>query len=184
MAIMRAKDFDLAKFSEEAKFVIDTNILYFVHSGYYLPTDRKSAIYSNLLQKILRGDREVIVSALSLQELLFGVENKEYQLYLAANGIMDKRTYTKKDFRRNQKERSNLKNKLQTILSEVTAAYKLIDGEVDGVQIVHFVDDFLLYKYDPIDYVLVDNFLAQYKTVFISDDTDFQYDNRVDIITA
>lgn len=184
MAITKAKDFDLTKFPEEAKFVLDTNILYFIHSGYYLPTDQKSVTYSNLLKKILSGNREIIVSALSLQELLFGVENKEYLLYLSANGITDKHTYTKKDFRRNQKERSNLKSKMQTILSEVSTAYKLIDGEIEGVQVVHFVDDLLSYKYDPIDYVLVDNFLTKAKPVFISDDTDFQSDSRVDIVTA
>ncbi|WOC31649.1 MULTISPECIES: hypothetical protein [Caproicibacterium] len=184
MAIIKANNFDITKYSDEVQFVIDTNILYFVHSGYYLPTDRKRTVYSNLLQKILSGDRKIIVSALSLQELLFGVENKEYLLYLAAHGITDKRTYTKKDFRRNQKERSKLKSKMQTILSEITTAYKLSDGDIKGVQVVHFVDDLLSYKYDPIDYVLVDNYLAQSSTVFISDDTDFQYDSRINIVTA
>ena len=38
MGIVRATDFDLSKYSEETIFVLDTNILYFVHSGYYLPT--------------------------------------------------------------------------------------------------------------------------------------------------
>ena len=80
MGIVRATDFDLSKYSEETTFILDTNILYFVHSGYYLPTDPKCICYSNLIQNIMSNGRTIVVSALNVQELLFGIEGKEYKV--------------------------------------------------------------------------------------------------------
>jgi hypothetical protein len=46
------------------------------------------------------------------------------------------------------------------------------------------VDDFLNNKYDPMDYIVVDNLFRQENVIFISDDIDFQYDTRINVITA
>lgn len=183
MGIVRATDFDLSKYSKETTFVLDTNILYFVHSGYYLPTDPKCICYSNLLQTIVSDGRKIVVSALNLQELLFGIEGKEYNRYLVANGI-SKKTYTKKDYRKNLVERQNLKTKIKTVIAEISTAYNLTDGQINCSQVNNYADQLETHRYDPIDYILVDNMLAQGNIVFISDDTDFQFDNRIELITA
>ena len=183
MGIVRVADFDLSKYPEETTFVLDTNILYFVHSGYYLPTDPKCICYSNLIQNIMSNGGKIVVSALNLQELLFGVENKEYYRYLGTNGLT-KKSFTKKDYRKNHVERQALKTKIKTIIAEITNVYSLNDGMVSGDQVKMYADMLEVHHYDPIDYVLVDNMLAQGKVVFISDDTDFQFDNRIELITA
>ena len=183
MGIVRATDFDLSKYSEETIFVLDTNILYFVHSGYYLPTDPKCICYSNLIQNIITNGRKIIVSALNLQELLFGIENKEYYRYIAANGI-SKKAFTKKDYRKNLAERQNLKAKIKTVIAEISNTYTLIDGQICSDQVKCYADKLEIHRYDPIDYVLVDSMLVQGSIVFISDDTDFQFDNRIELITA
>ena len=183
MGIVRATDFDLSKYSEETTFILDTNILYFVHSGYYLPTDPKCICYSNLIQNIMSNGRTIVVSALNVQELLFGIEGKEYKRYLSANGI-SKNSYTKKDYRNNLAERQNLKAKLKTVIAEISMAYTLVDGQINCGQVDNYADQLEAHHYDPVDYILVDNMLARGNVVFISDDTDFQFDNRIELITA
>lgn len=183
MGIVRSTDFDISKYSEETLFILDTNILYFVHSGYYLPTDPKCICYSNLIQNIISNGRTIVVSALNLQELLFGIEGKEYKRYLSANGI-SKNSYSKKDYRKNTVERQNLKMKLKTVIAEISNAYTLLDGQIYGGQVKDYADQLEMHHYDPIDYILVDNMLEQRNVVFISDDTDFQFDNRIELITA
>lgn len=42
MSIISIDNFDISKFDKETVFVLDTNILYFVHSGYYLPDNKKN----------------------------------------------------------------------------------------------------------------------------------------------
>ena len=183
MGIVRAADFDLSQYPAESIFVLDTNILYFVHSGYYLPTEPKSVCYSNLIQQILNSGRTIIVSALNLQELLYGIEGKEYQAYLNANNL-SRHASTKKDFRNDPLQRQKLKAKLQTVITEITAVYTLIGGQVFSEQICQFADQLEKHHYDPIDYIMVNDLLARGKPVFISDDTDFQFDSRIDLITA
>lgn len=184
VSVTKVQDFNISIVPADKKFILDTNILYFVHSGYYLPSDQKSKTYSNLIQQIIRNQNTVLISALSLQELFFGVENKEYDKYCKANGITDKRIYSKKSFRRNMTERAKVQNKMKTILTEIVSVYKIIDGEIKESQVRAFVDEYLTYKYDPIDYMLVDNLFKKDNIIFISDDLDFQADTRIEIITA
>ncbi|MBP3435834.1 MAG: hypothetical protein J6K62_05875 [Clostridia bacterium] len=183
MSVVRVADFDLSKYSSETVFVLDTNILYFVHSGYYLPTDPKCICYSNLVQQIISDDRKIMVSALTIQELLFGIEGKEYSRYIDANGI-SKKSYSKKDYRKNTAERQSLRTKMQTVFAEIANTYTLVDGQITSGQIKNFTDQFDAHHYDPIDYVLVDDMLSKGTVVFVSDDTDFQYDTRIDLVTA
>lgn len=183
MGIVRAADFDLSKYSEDTVFVLDTNILYFVHSGYYLPTDAKCICYSNLIQDIISNGRKVTVSALNLQELLFGIENKEYFRFLNSKGI-SRSSFSKKDYRKDLSERQSLKTKLKTVITEITNSYALMDGQISGEQVKSFADNLESHRYDPIDYILVDTMLVEGNVVFISDDTDFQFDSRIDLITA
>jgi hypothetical protein len=159
-------------------------VLYFVHSGYYLPSFQKSIIYSNLLKQIINNKNTVLISVLSLQELLFGIENKEYEKYCQVNNIFDKRMYSKKSYRRNMGERVNVQNKMKVILTEITNIYTVIDGEIKRSQVCAFVDEFLNYKYDPIDFIIVDSQLSENNMFFISDDLDFQSDSRIEVITA
>ena len=182
MSIVRAADFDLSKYSKEVVFVLDTNILYFVHSGYYLPTDPKCTAYSNLIQSLISDNRKIVVSALNLQELLFGIENKEYSLYIDTQGF-NRHSFTKKDYRKDTAERQNLKSKLKTVVAEITNSYALTDGQVSGGLVESYADNLEAHQYDPIDYVLVNNMLVEGNVVFISDDTDFQCDNRIELIT-
>lgn len=182
MSVTKISNLDISKLDKDIKFVLDTNIIYFVHSGYYNASNQKSKAYSNFIQNLLQQHKTVVVSSLSLQELLFGIENKEYLLYLDRNGIK-KEKYSKKDFRKDAGERKRIQRKINTIWNEINNTYTLLDSEITNLHIQQFINLFDSHRYDPIDYILTQNYLPK-DYVIITDDADFQVDPNVNIITA
>ena len=71
-----------------------------------------------------------------------------------------------------------------TVLTELSSTYVCADAIVKCVQIEGFVNNLTAHHYDPIDYVLVENYRQNKNIVFISDDKDFQTDGTIDLITA
>ena len=55
---------------------------------------------------------------------------------------------------------------------------------ISGLMMQGFVNNLTAHHYDPIDYVLVENYRQNKNIVFISDDKDFQTDGTIDLITA
>ena len=53
MPIQNIHNIDLSKIDSQAVFFLDTNILYFIHSGYYAPTKTECVIYSSFVQHLL-----------------------------------------------------------------------------------------------------------------------------------
>lgn len=182
MAVTKISSFNISAYPQDTVFVLDTNVLYYVHSGYYLPNSNKSVDYSNVIQIILTHGYSIKVSALSIQELLYGVENKEYQLYCQNHG-KNQGSYTKKHFRRDQTQRLAVKRKLETILSELAMSYELEDGVLHFPMLEQFIDTFGTHEMDPVDYVLAHNYDAA-KTVFVSGDKDFQSLTSIQVLTA
>ena len=181
MPVTKICNFNVNTYPKDTIFVLDTNVLYFVHSGYVMPTNAKSLSYSNVIQAILSNGYSVVVSALTIQELLHLVEKKEHELYCSVNSLSTQ-TYTKKAYRQNATQRSLLKSKLITILSELSP-YTLEDGEIAVNVLNQFSREFDLHTMDPIDYVLVKGYDSA-KTVFISDDRDFQSNPSIRVLTA
>ena len=181
MPVTRINRFNLSSYPKETVFVLDTNVLYYVHSGYVMSTDAKSISYSNVIQTILNNGYSVQVSALNIQELLHIIEKKEYELYCFVNSI-NQANYSKKLYRRDPSQRSSLKVKLNTILSELSI-YKLEDGAISVDLLNQFSVRFDSHKMDPIDYVLVNQYDVA-KTVFISDDKDFQSIPSIHVLTV
>lgn len=180
MSVNRIGSFNLSKVDKTVSFILDTNILYFVHSGYYSNTYFKNIIYSNLLQQIMIKGNDLFVTSLNLQELIFGIENKEYELYLNVTGKT--RKFTKKDFRRDTSLRTSVQSKVKVVLMEIESAYKFCDIDVTTKSVESFVDDYLKYLYDPMDYLVVDA-TNKKEIIYITDDTDFQSDSRVEVLT-
>ena len=181
MPVTKISDFNVNTYAKDTVFVLDTNVLYFVHSGYVMPTNAKSLSYSNVIQTILSNGYSVAVSALTVQELLHLVEKKEHELYCLAHSLSTQ-AYTKKSYRRDAAQRCLLKSKLSTILSELSS-YKLEDGEIAVDLLNRFSSELELHTMDPIDYVLVKGYDAA-KTVFVSDDRDFQSISSLSVLTA
>lgn len=180
MPILHLQNFDISAIPQDTVFILDTNILYYVHSGYYIQSNNKVTGYSNLIQQLLNNGYNVTVSALSIQELLFGIENKEYMIYCNGAGLSSS-NYTKKDFRKNVNQRVAIKSKFKAILSELSI-YNIENGTVLSCVLEHFVDTFELHKMDPIDFILASNYDSE-KAFFITDDRDFQSLTSINILT-
>ncbi len=181
MSVTKISKFDLSVVPKDTEFVLDTNILYYVHSGYSLPNSSECLSYSNLIQNILSNGYTIKVSSLSVQELLFSIENKEYQLYWKTNGINPK-SYTKKDYRKDPVHRNSVKAKFKTVLMELNV-YEKADATVTIPTINSFVDTLDSHCMDPMDYFLSNEFDCS-KTIFISNDCDFQSLTSINVLTA
>lgn len=181
MSMTKISDFDISTISKDTVFVLDTNILYYVHSGYALPNSVECQSYSNLIQNIMSNGYTIKISALSIQELLFSIENKEYQLYWKTNGINPKK-YTKKDYRKDPIHRKSVKAKFKTVLMELDV-YDHEDSVVNLSTIRCYADTLESHCMDPVDYILSDNF-DRLKTIFISNDSDFQSLSTIQVLTA
>lgn len=183
MSMTKAADFDLKAVTKDTTFILDTNILYFVHSGYYGQSNTKYKAYSNLIQQIITNGNTVAVSVLCLQELFFGIENKEYKIYCSVNNKLAT-VFTKKDFRRDTQQRDRIKHMLAAMLMQIKAAYRIDDAVIKLAQIDAFVADYQTHRYDPIDYIMVSDTALNTDVIYISDDTDFHTDACIRVVTA
>lgn len=181
MAIAKIRRFNIKSYPKDTVFVLDTNVLYFIHSGYVMQSNFKGLQYSNVIKTILENGYTIEVSSLNIQELFHLIEKKEYELYCIANSKTPE-TYKKKDYRKDLSQRTRLKAKLCTILSELSL-YKLKDGNITVKMLHDFSNNFDLHQMDPIDYVLVQGYNFS-KTVFISDDKDFQSNPSISVLTV
>ena len=183
MSVTKICDFDIAKVIDTDVFFLDTNILFFIHSGYYAQTTSEFVEYSNIVEKILNNGNSIFVSALNIQELLNGIENKEYLLYLNANNL-NKKTFTKKHFRNDSTLRLNVKSKLLIAMQEIECAYNIVDGNISLSLTKDFVTNYENHHYDPMDYYFVKNTFDYSDSItYITDDKDFQFDSSINVIT-
>lgn len=180
MSVIRISQFDVSSVDKDTVFVLDTNILYFVHSGYYLPNSNKCRVYSNMIQDLLNSNCHIYVSSLSLQELFFGIENKEYKNYCIRNN-KNPLVFHKKDFRNIAEERLNIKVKLMQVMSEISV-YTQCDGKVNCSFLENFLLTYNLHKMDPVDYLLVKNYDTE-KTIFVTDDRDYFSMQNINVLT-
>ena len=78
MSIITSDKFDISTLSKDTQYVVDTNVLYFIHSGYKV-SKHKSTTYSNIVSTILNQGCKLIISTLSVQELLHIIEKKNIE---------------------------------------------------------------------------------------------------------
>lgn len=181
MPVQNMVTFNITQIPKDSVFVLDTNVLYFIHSGYYLPSSQLCVDYSNFVQNIMNNGFKTVVSSISVQELLFGIENKEYEDFLRSQKLK-RHQYSKKDYRNNSVERAKVKNKLSLIMQELSI-YQTENGVLNASDINSFINTFGNHKCDPIDYLLISNYDLS-KTYFVSNDKDFQSITTANIITT
>ena len=181
MSTIHFNNFNIKDVPVDTVFVLDTNVLYYVHSGYSPKNPKDGNAYSNIIQEIMNNGFKIHVSALSVQELLFCIENKEYKNYCDLNPSESK-NYSKKQYRKNKSERTRVKQALNTVLSELSI-YTMDDGQIMYKSVDEFVNTYETHKMDPMDYLLTLNYDFK-KTIFISADKDFRSLNSIKVLTA
>ncbi len=169
MPVYRICNYDRIKLPKNSVFVLDTNVLYFIHAG-YLITNGKDRIYSNFIQKIIASGGTICVSSLSAQELLHIIEKKEWELYRDSEKKSDA-DIPFKQYRSISEERSKVQSKMQTVLNEL-ASYQIDDGQIQFSMISSYINHADVHQLDPMDYFLIQNYSGE-NVFFITDDTDF-----------
>lgn len=180
MTVQKISTTNVSTVAKDQTFILDTNILYFIHSGYYSSCDPKNIAYSNFVQKLITNGNQLIISVTTIQELFYGIENKEYQLYCSKN---KPNAFTKKDFRADGSLRKAVQNKLQVILVELKNSYNLSECTITPSQVEDFLDKYDNHRYDPIDFIIVNNMIEKSYVNFITDDSDFTYDSNINVFT-
>ena len=167
------------------KYILDTNVLFFVNSGYHFsesdPKKRKSELYSECIGQLKRNDATIYVSVLSLQELFHLVERTEYDFFINQNHL-DKKQYSFKKFRANEAERKKLAKKLDQIYQEISCLYTICNANILESHIGLYIKEFDKHRFDPIDYILTKNFDVD-SHIFITDDRDFQCKSEIKVMS-
>ena len=180
MSVTKANLFNIKNYSKGVVFVLDTNVLYFVHCGFYASDTTKASAYSNIIQRIVENGNDIRVSSLSVQELLHLIEKKEFEIYKKKNKLPD--TFNIKKYRQITAQRTLVMRKLKVVLSELSLLYKFDDSVVAMSTLDNHVCNFEHHRMDPVDYVLT-NLYSSANTVFISDDKDFQSVPHIQVVT-
>lgn len=190
MSVQKIDKVNTSIFTKSQTFVVDTNVLYFIHSGYYSTVNPKNKAYSNFVQKLIANGNTLIISVANIQELFYGIENKEYQIYCNTNNLDRKKAdgtienpFTKKDFRADNILRKSVQQKLQLVLVELKATYNLTNCSISTEQIEDFLTQYDKHRYDPIDFIVVNNMAIDSHINFITDDGDFTYDTNIKVFT-
>lgn len=175
-------NFDLTKCPTSSKFVIDTNILFYIHAHFYSQTEPWKVQYVNFIGRILQSELEIIISTLSVQELFHLVEKKMFELYRDSLQVTDKQINLK-NYRNIRTERRNVKAILSSMLNELLACYTIQDTPCSIFDLSGFVTDFDKHNYDPIDYI-ISNTSKGHNIYFVTNDKDFLKDTSIHVITT
>ena len=172
-------------------FVIDANILFFLHSGFYTSASGKARQISEdssfISKLLLRGNRLVVPTTV-LQEFLHGFERKSYRLYLSANGLSaDRRSgsfFSLKQYRAIASERSALQVNIDRALYEVVAQYDYTECRLRLNDIDGMVGSLSGHRDAARDFLTVAECKREGLLNYISDDSDFLQDTSIHVYYA
>lgn len=189
MPVFDISRLDINSISKEESFVLDTNILVFLHSGFYTNKNNKYiSTYSNFISKLLLQGNRLYVTTVAVQEFIHIFERKHYKLYLSVKGLSDDRNNQRflslKKYRKLKDERSSVQKSLSQALYEILAQYDFLECSIILSDIKIMLQNYTRHSYDPMDYFVVAESTRKGITNFISDDSDFQYDTSINVYCA
>ena len=109
--------------SANDSFLLDTNILMWLFSGYHINVSdaQKVNAYSAFVAQLISSNVKLWTSTGNIQEMFHLIEKNEYELFK----IRTHRQLKKKDYRKLASERAIVKNKGQSIYAAITAVCKV-----------------------------------------------------------
>ncbi len=166
---------DLAEIPRDAPFLVDTNVLCRIHLGEPCTDwpEEKVNDYSNFIGGLLLRGNRLLVSLFNLQEIFHTVERMEFN--------KNRKLYKdKKVFRNTPAERQALQTKLRGIIAQIKSSYFLLEDTISSGDTDSFLSSYCTHTYDPIDYLVVEHNCSSCVN-FITDDTDFRPDSRLNV---
>lgn len=164
-------------------FFLDSNILLWLYGGYSINQldIYKVSVYSSFVSLLMQSGVDLWTSAGNLQEVLNLVERREFELYKIRTG---NRNLRKKDYRKIPAERTNVKSKMNAVKSIILSLCDVKRLVITKEQINRFVSTVDSQYYDPMDFFVVENAIANRRINILTDDRDFRNDNRISVFTV
>ena len=170
--------FDEALISTEDAFIIDTNVLLFIHRPQF-DKENKAGHYSKFISFLRKNGCSLVVSSLNLQEAFNAIERTCWICYQESLPKGDpNRKMSRKDFRCNKAQRQKVKSAQRAFLNQIKQFYKIEPECVSENELTNYMDNLEKHQYDPIDYVISSHYGA---LGIITDDKDFTYDNGITV---
>ena len=174
---------DVSKLDTKELFVLDANVLFWLYGGYSPgPADKDYVVaqeFSNFIAKLLQNGNPLGASVGNVQEVLNVIERTEFRLYQHAGGALQQ----KKAFRADPTQRRNVQKKVQATYNAICGACELFDVMLRQTELGQFVSDYTTHAYEPIDYFVAADVVANGRLNYITNDPDFQKDTRLNVYT-
>lgn len=169
------------------KFLVDTNILFSINCGITDPSfvinKNKTNRFSKYIAHLVNNSNTLYTTTANIQEIINLIEKYEFSVYCAHNNF-DSETFSKKIFRSLPEQRQRLETKLTAIYNEITSIYEILEVPIKMQYLDKLIKNYNKHHFDPIDYLIVECCIENGITNFITYDSDFQKDSRINVFTV
>jgi len=177
--------FPIDKIADNMTFAVDTNVLYYMHytkaTTYEKVSEYQSLYYPRFINALLDKDVKLVTTIHNVMELLYIIEDTEFDIYKEINGTAD---LSKKNYREIISERNIIKTELDTAFLQIKNIYGILNFEIEVLKIDEFIDCFSMHKCDNYDYLIIEYLKSKGYNNFITDDRDFLSIDGVNVYTA
>lgn len=173
----------------KSKILLDTNILLWVfYERINSSKSYQKLIYPCFVETLLKKDSSNVLytTIFNILEAFSVIENNEYEIYLAENSL-DKKTFSKKDYRLISVEREKIKSMLELFFEQLSTALEITENQISKVDLIEFYTTYTEQYLDSNDFALIKICNEGNFDYLLTDDADFgTYSNECSftLITA
>lgn len=173
----------------KSKILLDTNILLWVfYERISLSKSYQKLIYPSFVETLLKKDSNNVLytTIYNILEAFSVIENNEYEIYLTENSL-DKKIFSKKNYRLIQLEREKIKSILGLFFEQLSNALEITETQISKTDLIEFYDTYTEQYLDSNDFALIKICNEGDFDYLLTDDADFKtYSNECNftLITA
>ena len=172
--VIDIQTFDVSSLSDENIFIVDANVLLYIHCPKVVMCDPNVASeYSKFIGQLMKKNCSIWVSSVNLQETLNVIERMCWKRYNKSQKIKVKR----KKFRAIIAERQKVKKEQTDFLNQIKQIYDIKTDSISQNELTSYTDNLEKHRYDPIDYIISNHYGKS--AGIVTNDADFTYDNNI-----
>lgn len=181
MSVIDISSLDPLDIPKEQKFLVDTNILLFLHTDYSEKNPHRTD-YANFVSDLIAYGIKLYTTTGNLQEMLNKIIRKEEELYAKQyqRTHPSEKSYKKKA-RLDPNARSQLQNIATVAAQQVYNTYEVVQTDLTQKTINGYLKDFSHLTYDVMDYFIAQTASNYNLHNIITSDPDFRCDERFNI---
>lgn len=181
MSVFDIGSLDLNTLHKDEKFLVDTNILLFLHTD-YPQTNPHSSEYTEFVADLISRGIALYTTTGNLQEMLNKIIRKEEELYVKnyKRNHPDEKVF-KKMARQDSHTRENIKAIATVAVQQVYNTYTVLQTDISKETMRGYLSNFSTLRYDMMDCFIAQTAADHSLHNIITADPDFQCDERFDI---